>query len=387
MNDRPPTIFLSAAEPSGDLHAAGLIRSLRGRLGEVRFIGVGGEKMAAAGCEVIADLTARASMILGPFLRLGYYVHKVRRLSKAIADIRPDIFVAVDSPALNWHLSAAAKQVGSPVVHYVCPQVWAWAGWRIKRLKRLTDHVACLLPFEVPYLEHRGVPATFVGHPLFDCLQPRPDPMPDLIQAWADGSWNVALLPGSRSGEIRDHAPALLVTARAVCKRWPRATCRFTVGTEEDADSVRKACKWKRGQDDEIEVVVGKTSRVLAGSHFAVAVSGTVTLEVAHYGVPMVIFYKVGKMGWDAVGRWLIRTPYLTLVNILSQRAIVPELIPWHGRPQRIRDMALEVMQDLGCLLEARQRLLEMVAPLRADPPATAADNTADLIIRVMQRR
>jgi lipid-A-disaccharide synthase len=231
------------------------------------------------------------------------------------------------------------------------------------------------------------VPATFVGHPLFDYLEPRPDPMPDLIQAWADGSWNVALLPGSRSREIRNHGQALLVTARAVCRRWPRATCRFTVGNEEDAHAVRKACKWKRGQSDQIEIVIGKTSSVLADSHFAVAVSGTVTLEVAHYGLPMVIFYKVGKLGWDAVGRWLVRTPYLSLVNILSHRAIVPELMPWHGRPQRVRDMTLEVMEDLGYLVEARRRLLEMVENLRAAPHRSAAENTADVVMRVMQRQ
>lgn len=211
--------------------------------------------------------------------------------------------------------------------------------------------------------------------------------MPDIIQAWADGSWNVALLPGSRSGEIRNHAQALLLTAKAVSRRWPHATCRFTVGTEEDADAVRKACKWKRSQSDEIEIVVGKTSQILASSHFAVAVSGTVTLEVAHYGVPMVIFYKVGKLGWDVVGRWIVRTPYLSLVNILAHRAIVPELMPWHGRPQRVRDMTLEVMDDLGYLVETRQRLLEMVERVRAAPPGTSADNAADVVIRVMQRQ
>ena len=343
--------------------------------------------MSAAGCEVIADLTVKAGMITGPFLHLGYYVHTVKRLGKAIAEIRPDIFVPVDSPALNWHLSAAARKAGSPVVHYVCPQVWAWAPWRINRLKRLTDHVACLLPFEVPYLQHRGVPASFVGHPLFDQLPPRPEVMPDLIQAWADGSWKVALLPGSRRAEIRDHVQALLLTAEAIRKRWPHATSRFAVGTEQDAGAVRKVCSQKRKHGDEIEIIVGKTGQVLADSHFAVAASGTVTLEVAHYGVPMVIFYKVPKVNWDLVGRWLVRTPHLSLVNILAERAIVPELMPWHGRPQRVRDMALEVMEDLGYLLETRRNLLRMVEPLRARPPATAADNTAELVIKVMQRR
>ena len=186
MNDSSPTIFLSAAEPSGDRHAAGLIRALRVQMPDARFIGVAGEKMAAAGCEVIADLTARASMLTEPFLRAGYYVYTVTRLRKAIRKIGPDVFVPVDSPALNWHLAAAAKKTGSKVVHYVCPQIWAWGPWRTNRLARLTDHVACILPFEVAYLRHRGVDATFVGHPLFDNLPPRSEPLPDIIQAWTD---------------------------------------------------------------------------------------------------------------------------------------------------------------------------------------------------------
>ncbi|MCK4276998.1 MAG: hypothetical protein KAX78_10820, partial [Phycisphaerae bacterium] len=260
MKDSSPTIFLSAAEPSGDRHAAGLIRALRARMPDARFIGVAGEKMAAAGCEVVADLTTRASMLTEPFLRAGYYVYTVTRLRKAIREIGPDVFVPVDSPALNWHLAAAAKKTGSKVVHYVCPQIWAWGPWRTNRLARLTDHVACILPFEVAYLRHRGVDATFVGHPLFDNLPPRPEPLPDIIQAWTDGSWQVALLPGSRSAEIAGHSAALVVTAEAVRRRWPRARCIFTVGTEDAARALRKACKSKRRGAREPEIAVGKTS-------------------------------------------------------------------------------------------------------------------------------
>ncbi|MCE5277504.1 MAG: lipid-A-disaccharide synthase [Planctomycetaceae bacterium] len=383
MGTNAPTFFLSAAEASGDHHAAGLIHALRRRVPDARFIGVAGRQMAEAGCEVVVDLAAQATMVTGPFSRIGYYVRTVRRLKKLIAELKPDVFIPVDSPALNWHLSAAAKAVGSPVVHYVCPQVWAWARWRTKKLCRLTDHVACLLPFEARYMQHRGVPATFVGHPLFDDLPPRPEPMPDLIEAWADESWRVALLPGSRMGEIRTHMPALLAAADLIHQRHPDARCQFLAGDEKAAQAIAATAK-----DRQLDIVVGRTSETIGQSHFAVAVSGTVTLEVAYYGVPMVIFYHVPKLNWELVGRWIVHTPRLSLVNILSPngRPVVPELMPWHGNIARVLDMVLEILEDLGSMVEARRRLLETVEPLLPHG-TTAADNAADLVLRVLNNR
>ncbi|MBN1553224.1 MAG: lipid-A-disaccharide synthase, partial [Phycisphaerae bacterium] len=144
MANSRPVIFLSAAEASGDHHAANLIHALRKRFPDARFLGAAGPAMAAAGCESIIDLTAKASMVAGPLTNLRYYRRAVRLLQKAIREARPDILVPVDSPALNWHLAKAAKAVGVPVMYYVAPQVWAWARWRIKKVRRLTDHVACL---------------------------------------------------------------------------------------------------------------------------------------------------------------------------------------------------------------------------------------------------
>ncbi|MCK4601825.1 MAG: lipid-A-disaccharide synthase, partial [Phycisphaerae bacterium] len=279
------TIFFSAAEASGDEHAAHLIRALRSRLPNARFVGAAGEKMAKAGCEVLADLTHNASMLGGPILRLGYWIRTVKSLQRKIKKIRPALHVPVDSPAMNWHLARAAKQCGSAVVYYIAPQVWAWASWRAQKLARLTDHVACILPFEEDYFRRRGVNATYVGHPLFEALPKRPEHLPDILSAWADGTWRVALLPGSRPGEIHDHAPAMVEVARKICSRWPAARCTFTARSEDSARILRRAC---RGQ--KMEISVGKTHEVLAESHFAVAVSGTVTLEAAYFGVPMVIF-------------------------------------------------------------------------------------------------
>ena len=381
MGKRRVTIFLSAAEDSGDEHASNLICALREACPDARLVGVGGEKMAAAGCELEADLTQRASMTSGPLLELRYWIRTVRRLRRTIRQLRPDLHIPVDSPALNWHLAAAAKDSGAKVFYYIAPQVWAWAPWRAKKLARLTDHVGCILPFEQPYLRHRRVHATYVGHPLFDTLPGRPDPPADIAGAWANGSWRVALLAGSRPREIRDHAPTFLATADEIVRRWPQARCTFAARTDSHARAIREACA---GRD--VDIVVGQTRRVLAESHFALAVSGTITLELAHFGVPMVIVYRVRRLDWDLVGRWFLRMPHLSLVNILGGRRVVPELMPWHGNRRKVIDMVLEVMDDLGWLLETREALLGVTAGLHAAGGQTAADNAARLALDLLRR-
>jgi len=376
MTDRPLTIFISAAEASGDEHASHLIAAIRRLRPDARFIGVAGEKMAAEGCEVVADLTKRASMAGGAISQLGYYYKMVRRIRRKIAEIRPDLHIPVDSPALNWHLAAEAKRCGAKVFYYIAPQVWAWAPWRVKKLARLTDQVGCILPFEQAYLRHRGVNATYVGHPLLDTLGPRPEVLPDLAEAWASGTWRVALLPGSRPGEIRSHGPALRETAGMIRTRWPDAKCTVTARTEPCAEILRPLLA---GAD--VEVAVGRTRDVLASSHFAVTASGTVTLEVAYFGVPMVVFYRVGRLSYNLLGRWPLRTEHLSLVNILGGRRVVPELMPWHGRVSQVTDTVAEVMEDYGWLCQARRDLLALTDSLRAARAGSASENAAALAL------
>jgi len=376
MSRRRAVIFVSAAEASGDLHAAGLIRAIRRRQPQARFVGLAGPRMAEAGCEVVADITQQARMASVPLLRLGYYWRLVRRLQRTIRRLRPDLHIPVDSPALNWHLAAAAKDVGAKVFYYIAPQVWAWAPWRVRKLARLTDRVGCILPFEEPYLRHRGVHASYVGHPLFDAMPPRPDPLPDQAAAWLDGTWQVALLAGSRPAEIANHAPAFLAAAERIRRRWRNARCTFAAPTDACAEAIHRAC----GTD--ADVAVGQTSRVLAGSHFAVAVSGTVTLEAAYFGVPMVVVYRVPYVRYHLAGRWLVRTPHICLVNILAGRRVVPELMPWYGARRPVVEIVTEVMDDYGWLCEVRKDLLAITDPLRATPPQTASDNAAALALR-----
>jgi len=382
MSQRAPTIFISAAEASGDAHAARLAESLRHRLPACRLVAAGGPRMAAAGCEMLAELTEEAGMLTDPLGKLGYYWLTIRRLRRAIGRLGPDLHVPVDSPALNWHLAAAAKNVGAKVVHYVAPQVWAWAPWRVKKLARLTDHVACILPFEPDWLRQRGVPATYVGHPMFDYLPARGEVLPDILAAWAEGNWRVVLLAGSRPGEIRRHSRALAAVAETILRRWPDASCTFAAGDGRAAELIRASLPTDGLRY--ANVAAGRTHAVIAASHLAVTTSGTITLETAYFGVPMVIFYRAGRIAYKLVGRWLIRTPRLSLVNILAGRELAPELIPWHGRHDELADMVLEIMDDPGYLLAAREELLALVEGLRTDaalPPGKAvSDNVADLI-------
>jgi len=383
--DKAPTIFLAAAEASGDEHAANLVRALRARLPDARLLGVTGSHMAEAGCESVADVTRKASMLGGTFLKVGYFARNIFRIQKILRQVRPDLFIPVDSPALNWHLSATAKKSGSKVLHYVCPQIWAWAPWRVKKLRRLTDHVACILPFEPDYLRQRGIAATFVGHPLFDSLPARPPVLPDILEAYGEGTWRIALLPGSREVEIRMHTRAMLEAAAAIRRQWPEAEFSLAARTEHCANLIRRTCRAELLQI--AELAVGRTRQVLAESHFALAGSGTVTLELAHFGVPMVTLYKTSwlmDLMLRVVGRWGVPTRHFALVNILAPRRIVRELIPWHGSSRQLASAALDVLGDPGYMLELRRQLLDLVAPLHVPPPATASDNAADLAVALL---
>ncbi|MHC4984976.1 MAG: lipid-A-disaccharide synthase [Planctomycetota bacterium] len=379
MKDRP-TIFFTAAETSGDHHAAGLVAALRKRLPDARMLGAGGQAMADAGCEIVMETVSKAQMLGGPLLKIPHWIRRVRKLQRLIREVRPDVVVPVDSPALNWHMAKAAKSIHAPVMYYVAPQVWAWARGRVKKLARLTDRVACILPFEEDYLRQRGVNATFVGHPLFDEVPPRPEPMPDLDEAVATGRFRVALLPGSRDAEIANHAAAMQAVAVDIRNHWPEAQCTFAAPDQRAADRIREAVG-----EGVFEIKVDATPEVLANSHVAVVASGTATLLTAYYGVSMVVVYKVNWLTYQLVGRWIIKTPFLSLVNILAGREVAPELMPWTGGVKNLSKTTLDLMADRERLHTMRQELLGISAPLeRRD--LDAAGRAADLVIDLIGR-
>lgn len=373
-----PLIFITAAEVSGDVHGAKLIEALRRRLPDARFMGVGGPRMAAGGCELVANPVGKAAMLGGGIQMAAYFHGVIKQAKAAMAAHRPAVHVPVDSPAMNWHLAKAAKALGVPVMYYVAPQVWAWAPWRVKKVRKLTDAVACILPFEEDYLRQRRVNARFVGHPLLEEL-PAPE-LPDLDAAAASGRWKIAMLPGSRDGEIRGHAAALADMSDRLRTRYPDAQVTFAAFDEAAAEKFRRFS----GRDD-LSIVAGQTEQVLAGSHFAVVASGTATLMTACFGVPMVIVHKGSWLGYNLVARWLIRTKYLSLVNILAGYELSPELMPWFGNRNQLWRAVEGLLGDTATLKATRQKLLELVKPLRIEG-GSAAGNTAELVIEVMRK-
>jgi len=371
-----PVIYLTAAEASGDTHAANLIRALKAKLPGARFAGVGGPRMADAGCELLADIVADAGMIFDPFSKIPHYCRIIRRVAEQIRRLRPAVLVPVDSPSLNWHTAAAARRHGVPVMYYIAPQVWAWAPWRIRKVRRRTDHVACLLPFEQEYFRSRGVSATFVGHPLFDHMAPRRGPYPGPP---ADGAWRIALLPGSRIKEIQCHAPAMVAAADRIRREFGRAEFTFTTPDPRCADLVREAA------GASIPIVAGRTCEALADSHFALTVSGTVTLEAAYLGVPMVICYRVSRLGHAVFSWWLMRIRHYSLVNILADHEMAPELMPWWGDPADLADAVLAQLRRPERLAETSASLIDLAETLRSPNPQGASAAAADLVIRTMR--
>ena len=199
----PPTIFFSAGEPSGDLHGANLIRQLQGQCPGLQAVGYGGPEMAAAGCRLHADLTALAVMW---FARVLLNLHKfwdlASRADRYFRHQRPDAVVLIDYPGFNWWIARRAKVHGIPVFYYTPPQIWAWARWRVKKMRRLADHVLCSLPFEEPWFRRHGCNATFVGHPFFDEVRRHADDEAFLAAHRNQPGPLVAILPGSRTQEV-----------------------------------------------------------------------------------------------------------------------------------------------------------------------------------------
>jgi lipid-A-disaccharide synthase len=309
-------VFVSAGEPSGDHHAALLVRAMRRDDPGIECVGLGGPEMAAAGCTLVADMTRLAVMwFLRVILSIHRFVELARRAERSFLDARPDICVLIDFPGFHWWLAWRARRHGIPVVFYCPPQIWAWASWRIGKMRRLVDRVLAPLPFEHDWFVAQGMPSTLVGHPFFD--EPAGPPPPARHDA-ADSAPLVLLLPGSRGQEISANLGSLLHAAVAVHRQVPRARFMVAALHERHAARVREAID---GSDElrglGIGVAAGRTRELIAAADAAVAVSGSVSLELLAARVPTVIVYRIGGIAY-VVQSWFRRARFITLVNLLA---------------------------------------------------------------------
>ena len=313
--------FFSVGEPSGDLHGANLIHELRRQRGDCRFVGYGGPRMAAAGCELHEDLTKLAVMW---FARVLVNLHRfwdlASRADRYFRHSRPDAVVLIDYPGFNWWIARRAKAHGIPVFYYGTPQLWAWAGWRVRKMRKFVDHVLCKLPFEVAWYRERNCHATYVGHPYFDQLRTEQlDAVFVASQKAASGPL-VAILPGSRNQEVKGNTVIFLKAARHIAEQVPGV--RFAVAAYKPAHA-----EWVKsqisGDDPPIEVYVGRTAELIHAADCAMAVSGSVSLELLYHTTPAVILYQVSRAGFF-VQRFFRRVRYITLVNLLTADDLHP---------------------------------------------------------------
>jgi len=333
------TILFTAFEPSGDDHAAAVIRELKRRRADLKIFAWGGPKMARAGAEIIATTGTDAVVGVPGWDTIKRYLRIKAEIRDWMKTNRPDVLVPVDSPGANFTVARMGKRLGIKVVHLVAPQLWAWGPWRIGKLRRRTDLVLCLLPFEAEFFAQRRVPSRFIGHPLFD----EPLDLEELdqkAQALPEGSPKLAMLPGSREAELRRNFPVLLEAFRELRGRHPGLVGVVGATTEEVRAQLQSRAAMLGGWPEGLDIVVGETDLVTRWSDVALVVSGTVTLQLAKQGRPMVILYKTNELTWKAIGRWLITTPFVGLPNLIAGREVVTELFPYFKGHARLTDAA-----------------------------------------------
>jgi len=378
-----PRIFISAGEASGDLHGSNLVRAMLARVPGAEIAALGGPRMQAAGACLLANTVELGIIGFLPIVALASrYLDLLSRADRFVAAWRPDVVVTIDNPGFHFLLANRFRARGIPALWYIPPQLWAWAPWRVKKLKRRFSHVACVLPVEERFFRQYGVPATFVGHPVVDHLRTL-----DLDQDFIDGLRSrrgdrvVALMPGSRRQEVAPILRRQLVVAQALAARDPR--CSFVMALASDQHR-EWAARETASTGLAIRTVVGKTHEVQSAADLALAKSGTTALELAWYGTPMAVFYNVSWAEWNLAGRWLVKTPYLALPNALAGGRVVPEYM-WNKPPT-----PEEIDEIIGLLVDERRRS-RMRADLalirrQIDVPGTA-DRTADLVLSMIGTR
>jgi lipid-A-disaccharide synthase len=306
----PRRILISVAEVSGDQHAAQLIHSLLQLDPCLVIEGIGGPLMRKAGCTILHETVSNAAMAMAGFTRYFELKKVLKQIALRVQSEKPDLMIGVDSPSMNFHFAALAKSIGVPFLQYVAPQVWAWREGRIKKIIATIDRVACILPFEEGYFRAKGVNATFVGHPLFDELPAdRGEPFETKFPHRPPV---VGLMPGSRKGEANGHYAAMLEVADLIKVVFPDV--RFVTPTVAATHAI--VTELAAGRTD-ITIEQDAFDRLAPQCDLCVVASGTATLHLAGYGVPMVIVYRGGgKLLWQGFGLRFMITKKFSLGNL-----------------------------------------------------------------------
>ncbi len=358
MPERCASLLVVAGEASGDQLGAGLIGALLKRLPTIEIYGVGGVHMRDAGMTTLFDV--RDLSAVGAVEVLTKIPQGLRMAYDLLREARrrqTQVVVLIDTPGFNLPFAALAKRAGLCVVFYVSPQIWAWRRGRVRKIARRVDRMLTLFPFEVPFYTHAGVDATYVGHPLVDRVAALPSPEQVAVELGLDASKTiVALLPGSRSQEVRRLLPPMLGALEYLQRQVPTLQAVLPVAPTIDGAEIARLLA---NSALPVTLVAGRSLEVLRASQVALVASGTATLEAGLVGTPMVIVYKVHVMT-ALLARLLIRVPNIGLVNIVAERRIVPELLQDDVQPKTLAALAVRYLTDTEARAEVQRELARL---------------------------
>ncbi|WP_272901733.1 lipid-A-disaccharide synthase [Candidatus Methylomicrobium oryzae] len=359
---KPYKVMFSAGEASGDRHAAHMFSEMKELQPDIQGIGMGGEKMKRAGIDVRYDSSQIAVIGVVEVVRHYAEIRRALKLMQALlANERPELLVCVDYKEFNFKLATYAKRIGIKVLFYVGPQVWAWRPGRVKQYGRVIDMMAVIFPFETAYYEAEKVPVRYVGHPSVDKVHPRYGRDEDFDRFGLDAAKPVVgLLPGSRSGEIRRMLPVMLKAAESIAGRVPGA--QFILPQAGSiADEMLNG--YLQTSPLKITVIKDQPYDVMQCCDAIMTTSGTASLEIALLEVPMVIAYKLSPLTYW-LGRWLVKTPFIGLPNIVAGKGIVKELIQHEASAGNLADEMGKILTDADYAGRMRENLQSVKARL-----------------------
>lgn len=370
-------VMIIAGEASGDLHGSRLVTAMRKRDNALFFCGIGGQALKAAGVRVFVDASELSVVgITEAFSKLPHLLKGMAVAKRTLKRLLPDLLILIDFPDFNLNVAAFAKKLGIPVLYYISPQIWAWRPGRVKKIGKLVDHMAVILPFEEDFYKTHEIPVTFVGHPLLDANF---DYGKKVFENPDDDISVIGLLPGSREREIARHLPIMLDAAQILLKRINNVKFIISLAPDVKRKNVEEIVNKKKGAAD-FEIASGHVRKIFEKSSVVIAASGTVTLESAIAGTPMVIIYKVSPISYW-LGRAMIQVKHIGLVNLITGKKIVPELLQDQASPIRIADTVFNMLSDASGLEKLRLELLQVKDALGGPG---AADRVADIAIGIL---
>ena len=370
-------VLLVAGEASGDLHGGDLVAALKRQDPSLKIFGVGGPALRAAGMQTLVDSATIAGMgLVEARDKVGALIRTYHQLKHILQTDPPDLLILIDFPEFNLRLAKVAKHAGVPVFYYISPQVWAWRKRRVYTIAKRVDRLAAVFPFEPAFYASHGCTVDFVGHPLVDRVHPTRSREDTLRQHGLDPQRRtIALLPGSRSQEVRLLLPPMLGAVALLGNDY-----QFVLAA---ADTLKAEELQRQVKPSAVQIIQGDTYNLIHASDLVFVASGTATLETALLERPMVIMYRLAPFTY-ALARFLVRVPFIGMPNLIVERRVVPELIQGEVTPARIATEATRLLTDAQAYSVAQEGLREVRRRLGG---GGAAERVATLVAEMLTHK